>query len=220
MNLRRAVYTTTLAALTRLPAASAAQNLTHNPLHGIQQFPLSFYSTYTNTTEAMAPLAPVISVSHGGGPMPLLGDPSQAALTHSMKTRVPKILKLGTAEQPRAIVLVTAHWSTDDVTISSAEKHELYYDYYGFPDEAYAIRYDAPGSPEVAEMVRRSLEEAGIKGKKDGTRGAYAKSDRRARPPCIGLLTGRRLGPRRLRAHETHPSSRNRPHCATLCALL
>ncbi|OAG01279.1 Extradiol aromatic ring-opening dioxygenase [Paraphaeosphaeria sporulosa] len=115
--------------------------------------------------------APVISISHGGGPMPLLGDPSQAALTHSMKTKVPKILKLGTADAPRAIILVTAHWSEDVVGISSAEKHELYYDYYGFPDEAYKLKYDAPGSPEVAELVRRQLEEAGIKSKNDGKRG-------------------------------------------------
>jgi len=119
----------------------------------------------------MSRIAPVISISHGGGPMPILGDPSQAKLTHSMKTRVPKILKLGTPEQPKAIILVTAHWSTDEVTISSGEKPELYYDYYGFPDEAYTLRYDAPGSPEIAELVRRQLEEAGIPAKKDNTRG-------------------------------------------------
>lgn len=119
----------------------------------------------------MTRLAPVISISHGGGPMPILGDPSQAAIAHSLKTRVPQILKLGTPEQPRAIVLVTAHWSTDKVAISSGNKHELYYDYYGFPDEAYSLKYDAPGSPEVAEMVRRELEKAGLQSKKDGTRG-------------------------------------------------
>ena len=111
--------------------------------------------------------------------MPILGDPSQAKLTHSMKTRVPKILKLGTPEQPRAIVLVTAHWSTEEVTISSGEKPELYYDYYGFPDEAYSLRYDAPGSPEVAELVRRQLEEAGIRGVKDSKRGALTSDIRR-----------------------------------------
>lgn len=144
-------------------------NFSLNPLRGLQQFPLSFYSTkMANMTRR----APVISISHGGGPMPLLGDPSQAKITHSLKTRVPEILKLGTPEQPKAIVLVTAHWSTDKPTISSGEKHELYYDYYGFPDEAYSLKYDAPGSPEVAELVKRSLEEAGLQGRMDGSRGA------------------------------------------------
>ena len=172
MNLRRAfLCSTSIAALTRTPTASASHNITHNPLFGLQQFPLSFYATNASSSANMSRIAPVISISHGGGPMPILGDPSQAKLTHSMKTRVPKILKLGTPEQPKAIILVTAHWSTDEVTISSGEKPELYYDYYGFPDEAYTLRYDAPGSPEIAELVRRQLEEAGIPAKKDNTRG-------------------------------------------------
>ncbi|KAF2119963.1 Extradiol ring-cleavage dioxygenase, class III enzyme, subunit B [Lophiotrema nucula] len=119
----------------------------------------------------MSRLAPVISISHGGGPMPVLGDPSQAQITKSLMTKVPKILKLGTDEQPKAIVLVTAHWSTNVVTISSAEKHELYYDYYGFPSEAYELKYDAPGSPEVADLVYDALKENGIEAKKDAKRG-------------------------------------------------
>lgn len=103
--------------------------------------------------------------------MPLLGDPSQAELTHSMKTKVPKILRLNREDPPRAIVLVTAHWSEDVVAISSAEKHELLYDYYGFPDAAYKLKYDAPGSPEVAELIRLQFEKAGIPCKSDKKRG-------------------------------------------------
>jgi aromatic ring-opening dioxygenase catalytic subunit (LigB family) len=101
----------------------------------------------------------------------VLGDPSQAAIAKSLQTRVPSILKLGTPEAPRAIVLVTAHWSTDVPTISSAEKHDLLYDYYGFPPEAYKLKYNAPGSPEVAGLVKGLLEEAGIKGEQDLGRG-------------------------------------------------
>lgn len=103
--------------------------------------------------------------------MPILGDPSQAAITRSLKTRVPQILKLGTPEEPRAILLVTAHWSTEDVTVSSGKAHELFYDYYGFPPEAYKLKYGAPGSPEVAEMVRLALEKHGIPNQQDAKRG-------------------------------------------------
>lgn len=156
--------------------SSVAQNFSINPLNSIQQFPLSWYSTSV-AANMTTRLAPVVSISHGGGPMPILGDPSQAALAHSLRTRVPQILKLGTAEQPRAIVLITAHWSEDKVAISSGEKHELYYDYGGFPEEAYQLKYDAPGSPEVAEMVRRVLEEGGLKSRKDESRGtSYTRS--------------------------------------------
>ncbi|KAF2827970.1 Extradiol aromatic ring-opening dioxygenase [Ophiobolus disseminans] len=151
--------------LTALARHTSASNTTSNPLRGIQQFPLSSY--ITNMTR----LAPVIALSHGGGPMPLLGDPSHRELTHSLKTKVPKILKLGTPEAPKAIVLVTAHWSTAKVTISSAARHELLYDYYGFPPESYQIKHDAPGSPEVAGEVEKVLKEAGIACEMDGERG-------------------------------------------------
>ena len=103
--------------------------------------------------------------------MPLLGDPGHAAITKSLKTKVPKILKLGTPDAPKAIILVTAHWSTNKVTISSGSKHGLLYDYYGFPPESYGIKHDAPGSPEVAEEVAKALKEAGVECEKDPERG-------------------------------------------------
>ncbi|KAL5116132.1 hypothetical protein ACEQ8H_006029 [Pleosporales sp. CAS-2024a] len=115
--------------------------------------------------------APVVSLSHGGGPMPLLGDASHGNIVQSLKTKLPKILKLGTPEAPRAIVLVTAHWSTEEVRVSSGSRHELLYDYYGFPPESYEIKHDAPGSPEVASEVLQALQEAGIACAADAQRG-------------------------------------------------
>lgn len=103
--------------------------------------------------------------------MPLLGDPSQAEITHSLKTRVPEILKLGTPEAPRAIVLVTAHWSEWVPTISSAKKHSLYYDYGGFPPETYKLKYPAEGSPDVAREVERAMNEVGLNSVMDEERG-------------------------------------------------
>jgi aromatic ring-opening dioxygenase catalytic subunit (LigB family) len=150
-----------LTAISKAVADLSPSNTTFNPPKAFQQ---SFSANMTR-------LAPVISLSHGGGPMPLLGDPSQAAITNSLKTKVPKILKLGTPEAPRGIVLVTAHWSTDKVTISSGKKHELFYDYYGFPPEAYQIKHDAPGSPEVASEVEKALKEAGVQCEMDDERG-------------------------------------------------
>lgn len=151
------------------PQAVSAENTTFNPLNGIQQFSISSYSGN------MTSLAPVFSISHGGGPMPVLGDPSHAAITKSLKTRVPKILKLGTPEAPKAIVLVTAHWSTNKVRISSGASHGLLYDYYGFPDESYTIEHNAPGSPEVAGEVERVLKDAGIDCAKDSKRGTSSR---------------------------------------------
>lgn len=117
----------------------------------------------------------VISISHGGGPMPLMGDPGHAAMVKSLTTKVPKILGLGTSNAPRAIVLVTAHWSETRPSISNASKHQLYYDYGGFPPETYRLKYDAPGSPEVAKEVYDALDKAGMKPRMDEKRGTYAQ---------------------------------------------
>lgn len=103
--------------------------------------------------------------------MPVLGDPGHAQIIKSLKERVPRILGLGTSDAPKAIVVVTAHWSEAQPTISSAPSHPLYYDYGGFPAESYQLKYPAPGSPEVAEDVKRVLEEAGFQPRLDARRG-------------------------------------------------
>ncbi|KAL1890321.1 hypothetical protein Sste5346_008323 [Sporothrix stenoceras] len=116
--------------------------------------------------------APVIALSHGGGPMPVLGDPSHSDLVESMRTKVPAILGLNDTERrPKAIILVTAHWSENVPSISSGAKPKLLYDYGGFPPEAYRLKYDAPGSPEIAQRVSELLSAKGFKPDLDDERG-------------------------------------------------
>lgn len=103
--------------------------------------------------------------------MPILGDPAHQNLVNSWKTRIPKILRLGTPAAPKAIVLVTAHWVTKHPTISSGSKHELYYDYYNFPKEAYSLKYNASGSPSIAKEVHSHLAKAGFSPQLDDLRG-------------------------------------------------
>ncbi|PRP86222.1 putative aromatic ring-opening dioxygenase LigB subunit [Planoprotostelium fungivorum] len=112
--------------------------------------------------------APAMFVQHGGGPMPLLNDPHHEMLIRYMKGRGAQILA---ENRPKAIVLVTAHWETDHPSISSGPSHPLYYDYYGFPPESYAIKYPAPGSPQVAKRVQDLLTQNGFKVTMDEKRG-------------------------------------------------
>jgi aromatic ring-opening dioxygenase catalytic subunit (LigB family) len=119
----------------------------------------------------------VISLSHGGGPMPLIGDPTHKDIVKSLKERVPKILRLGTHEAPRAIIVITAHWSERNPTISNASKHPLYYDYYGFPPETYNLKYDAQGSPAIAQEVFSALESEGLQPEMDEKRGTLSHYD-------------------------------------------
>lgn len=132
-------------------------------------------STFARTASYNMTRTAVVALSHGGGPMPVLGDPDSAQLAGSMRTRVPTILGLneakGSERRPKAILLVTAHWSTTRPSISSAAMHPLLYDYSGFPEESYSLRYDAPGSPEVARRVAELLRAGGFDPQLDERRG-------------------------------------------------
>lgn len=68
----------------------------------------------------------------------------------------------GALPRPRAIVMVSAHWSTTVATVGSAERFETIHDFWGFPEALYAIRYPATGCPEIASEVASALREAGF----------------------------------------------------------
>jgi 4,5-DOPA dioxygenase extradiol len=58
----------------------------------------------------------------------------------------------------RAVVLVSAHWQTRGTPqVNAVPKPEPIYDFGGFPDELYKIRYDAPGDPELARRIAELL---------------------------------------------------------------
>ncbi|KAF2008992.1 LigB-domain-containing protein [Aaosphaeria arxii CBS 175.79] len=140
------------------------------PHHQHHHHHLAMSPTPPNTTPR---LAPVISLSHGGGPMPLLNHPSQHAIITSLSKRVPQILKLNTPSAPRAIIVVTAHWSspTPSVLITSSPNPQLYYDYGGFPPETYKYKHDAPGSPALASEIQSVLLSHNIPAELDPERG-------------------------------------------------
>lgn len=76
---------------------------------------------------------PCIFVNHGGGPMPLLNSPDQKEITQFLKTTARSIIKKAA---PRAILIVSAHWETAGaVHVSSMERPDMIFDYYGFPAE-------------------------------------------------------------------------------------
>lgn len=98
----------------------------------------------------------VMFVSHGGGPLPLLGDPAHGALNDSLRELA------GSIPRPSAIVVISAHWEAQAPTLTGASAPGLLYDYYGFPDAAYQITYPAPGDPRLAASMNRALKHRGI----------------------------------------------------------
>ncbi len=138
----------------------------------------------------------VLYLSHGAGPMPLLGDDGHKEMVDNLKMIAAEIPK------PSAIILISAHWEEAMPTLTQAANPQLFYDYYGFPKQAYEIQYPAPGEPDLANKVFSVLSGQGIKSALDDKRGfdhglfvplkiMYPEAD----VPCIQLSLVNRLDP-------------------------
>jgi 4,5-DOPA dioxygenase extradiol len=140
--------------------------------------------------------AQIVYFGHGGGPLPILGDAGHVKMIDFM-IRLPEQLR-----RPQAILVISAHWEERQATLLGAPTPPMFYDYYGFPDEAYAIQYPAPGSPALAEKIAGLLADARIPARIDPQRGfdhgvfiplkmMYPPAD----IPCIQLSLLRGLDP-------------------------
>ena len=106
----------------------------------------------------------VLYFSHGGGPLPILGDPSHDRMIAFMENLPRKI------EKPESIVVFSAHWEEDGVSIQSGDEPGIMYDYYGFPEAAYHIQYPCKGNRDLALKVAGLLGKNEILHRLDDTR--------------------------------------------------
>lgn len=104
-------------------------------------------------------------ISHGGGPLPLLGDPGHREMVDQL-TELGRIL-----QKPSAILVISAHWEASSPSITAGANPALIYDYSGFPPESYSIEYPCPGDPQLARQVHRALDAAGLSPQFDEQRG-------------------------------------------------
>ncbi|MFF9080129.1 dioxygenase [Streptomyces rubiginosohelvolus] len=100
----------------------------------------------TATAERM----PALYLSHGAPP--LADDPVWPGELAAWSAGLPR---------PRAILMVSAHWEEAPLALGATETVPLVYDFWGFPEHYYGVRYEAPGAPGLADSVRKLLRGAG-----------------------------------------------------------
>ncbi len=124
-----------------------------------------------STVKNQSPRFPVVYLPHGGGPWPFvemrIGSQAErdemAAYLRGLGTLLPS--------QPKAVLVISAHWEAARPTVMTHPSPPLLFDYYGFPDAAYELTWPAPGAPDLARRVRDLLSAAGIDSGEDDARG-------------------------------------------------
>lgn len=100
----------------------------------------------------------------GSDPMPVFfighGNPMNAVWDNPF-TRSLAAMGASVTEKPNAILVVSAHWLTRGSYVCVAPEPATIYDFGGFPDELYNVRYPAPGAPDYAREVRQLVPEVG-----------------------------------------------------------
>ena len=119
-----------------------------------------------------SPRLPTLFVPHGGGPCFFMDGPPPfskaiwATMAHYLENVAASV-----SPRPRAILVISGHWHAPTPTVNSAERHKLYYDYYGLPEHTYRLTYPVAGSPELAARVRELLGDAGLEAGSETDRG-------------------------------------------------
>lgn len=112
---------------------------------------------------------PTYFLSHGGGPWPYMQ--ADRGTTYDKLEASLKAIPQQLGVRPKAALVITAHWETDTLALSSSAQPPMLYDYYGFPDYTYKVVYPAPGEPALAVQVQSLLQKAGLDASLDDQRG-------------------------------------------------
>lgn len=111
---------------------------------------------------------PTYFISHGGGPWPWI--PNMRAMFVNLEASL-RAMVADMDGPPKAILMISGHWETDEVAVMSSPRPPMIYDYSGFPPHTYQIQYPAPGAPGLAQRALELLHGAGIAAHLDAKQG-------------------------------------------------
>ncbi|KAK1440084.1 hypothetical protein QVD17_05909 [Tagetes erecta] len=97
-------------------------------------------------------------ISHG--PPSLFIEESCIHLKHFLETFQQKVYP----HRPSSILIISGHWETSYPTVNaiSGEPSDTIYDFDGFPEFLYRLKYPVPGAPILAKRVRELLMSSGF----------------------------------------------------------
>ena len=124
----------------------------------------------TNQNESTtAPKLPTYFISHGGGPWPWIKDlmPWNFDVLEQSLKNMPRELRVA----PKAILAISGHWETKELAVQASPSPPMVYDYSGFPEFTFHLKYPAPGDPALASRVQQLLTGAGFPTDLDTDRG-------------------------------------------------
>lgn len=105
-------------------------------------------------------MLPSLFISHGSPMLALEPGASGPALAR-LAAQLPR---------PKAIVVVSAHWESQGLLVTSHPQPETWHDFGGFPPALFAVQYPAPGEPALAARLASLLNEAGLAAQLDPRR--------------------------------------------------
>jgi len=103
---------------------------------------------------------PSLFISHGS-PMLALEPGASGPALQRLAAELPK---------PKAIVIVSAHWESQELRVSSHSQPETWHDFGGFPRALFEVQYPAPGNPQLATEVAELLNAAHLPARLDAQR--------------------------------------------------
>jgi len=122
--------------------------------HYSVQMPITAAAAWENTSDVATNTSklPALFISHGAPTLAIEQSATTSALAR-IGQNLPK---------PRAIVIMSAHWQSAKLEISSNPQPKTWHDFSGFSPELYDIQYPATGQPALAETLAQQLTARGI----------------------------------------------------------